>query len=284
MASQRYSRDSSSRDSQEGLIAPELPEHFASYESKVGINYFWRFCLILNFLLLLGNVVFTVRRFGYHVERCSAAKNADYTALKNLIKHESQYFNLTFGDHSPYTKPFSPEVDALWDEISAPPGKVGFVAVEKEELERMNVSSIAISDGRGRYLATIDVFHQLHCLKMLYMAATHQKIPGGEKEDVWADHIAHCTDSIRLSLQCSADASLLTFKWVKNFANPIPDFRSYHTCRNFDDILDYAKENMVDVDRKDLWIHPIYGSLDQNFSHSDNRPKPGTADFLPHPA
>lgn len=44
---------------------------------------------------------------------------------------------------------------------------MGFVAVDGAELKRMNMSSIALSDGSGKYLATIDVFHQLHCLVYL---------------------------------------------------------------------------------------------------------------------
>ncbi|KAE9972739.1 hypothetical protein EG328_004831 [Venturia inaequalis] len=161
MATQKHPRVSSSCDSQEPLIAPE---QFTPYRSKSKPNHFWRCCLVLNFLLLLCNLLFTVRRFGYHVETSSAVQNADYSPIQRLIKYENRYFNLTFGEHSAFTKPFSPEVDAAWDEISAPPGKVGFVAVDGAELKRMNMSSIALSDGSGKYLATIDVFHQLHCL------------------------------------------------------------------------------------------------------------------------
>lgn len=73
-----------------------------------------------------------------------------------------------FGERSRYSKPPSPEVDAAWNEITAPPGKVGFVKVQKRDLDKMNLTSIPFADGSG-YLATIDVFHQLHCLNMLRM-------------------------------------------------------------------------------------------------------------------
>ena len=40
---------------------------------------------------------------------------------------------------------------------------VGRIRVKKEELDRAELSSIHLADGSG-YMATIDVFHQLHCL------------------------------------------------------------------------------------------------------------------------
>ena len=112
-----------------------------------------------------------------------------------------------------------------------------------------------------------------------------------EKKEVWNDHIgmlafrkrpkfncciylilAHCIDSLRLSLQCSSDISLLTFKWLKHSPQPWPDFRSHHTCRNWENILDWGKANMVDTKKPDLFFHPVFGSISQNFSIRDDSP------------
>lgn len=38
------------------------------------------------------------------------------------------------------------------------------IRVTKEELDRMNRTSVQLNDGSGDYLAAIDVFHHLHCL------------------------------------------------------------------------------------------------------------------------
>ena len=42
---------------------------------------------------------------------------------------------------------------------------VGTIRVQKSELDRMNLSTIQLAD--GSYVATLDVFHQLHCLVRL---------------------------------------------------------------------------------------------------------------------
>lgn len=44
--------------------------------------------------------------------------------IQNLIKYQNQYFNLTFGKYSPYTKPPSPEVETAWKRSQHPPEKV----------------------------------------------------------------------------------------------------------------------------------------------------------------
>ena len=38
------------------------------------------------------------------------------------------------------------------------------IRVSKDELDRMNRTSIQLADGSGDYLVAVDVFHHLHCL------------------------------------------------------------------------------------------------------------------------
>jgi hypothetical protein len=38
------------------------------------------------------------------------------------------------------------------------------IRVTKEELDRMNRTSVQLADGSGEYLAAVDVYHHLHCL------------------------------------------------------------------------------------------------------------------------
>lgn len=110
--------------------------------------------------------------------------------------------------------------------------------------------------------------------------STYQIKP--ENNPLWEDHIgkpflslatipyatnlsgisAHCIDSIRLSLQCSADVSLITWKWLRGYANPWPDFRGKHECRNWDDILDWAKDRLYDPTTPRTLVHPDLGPLE----------------------
>ena len=74
---------------------------------------------------------------------------------------------------------------------------------------------------------------------------------------------AHCIDSLRLSLQCSADTSLITFDWIEDYPIPWPNFSSTHKCRDWDRVLDFAHgeyNKMMSRARKGSSIkHPVLG-------------------------
>jgi hypothetical protein len=54
---------------------------------------------------------------------------------------------------------------------------------------------------------------------------------------------AHCIDSIRLSLQCHADTTLVPQRWADGWLEPWAVWTNKHMCRNFDAIRDWAVEN-----------------------------------------
>ncbi|KAE9367279.1 hypothetical protein N431DRAFT_320380, partial [Stipitochalara longipes BDJ] len=82
----------------------------------------------------------------------------------------------------------------------------------------------------GGYMATLEIFHQIHCLVSAY-------------PDVMRNHLDHCIEIIRQVLMCNADLGLITFHWVKDNPTPYPDFNTWHTCRDPEAILALAKEN-----------------------------------------
>lgn len=58
-------------------------------------------------------------------------------------------------------------------------------------------------------------------------------------------HVGHCIENIRQNLMCSADFNLLGFVHVAG-REPFPDFGTEHTCRNFDDVRDFASRRRRD--------------------------------------
>lgn len=55
--------------------------------------------------------------------------------------------------------------------------------------------------------------------------------------------IDHCLEMLRLNLMCQSDIGLITFE--KTDEGIWPDFSTWHTCRKFDKVLDWAMENAV---------------------------------------
>ena len=46
---------------------------------------------------------------------------------------------------------------------------------------------------------------------------------------------------------CDADVGLIPMYWVKRHDHPYPDFSTYHKCRDFEAVKDWAQENQVDM-------------------------------------
>ena len=45
---------------------------------------------------------------------------------------------------------------------------------------------------------------------------------------------------------CDADASIITYSWVKGHAAPHPNFNVEHKCRDFGAVLQYARKQQLD--------------------------------------
>lgn len=64
------------------------------------------------------------------------------------------------------------------------------------------------------------------------------------------EHLEHCIDALRQSLMCSADVTPIPWKWREEDHEAKAVAEIAHTCRNFEDIRVWAKENQVkDFDR-----------------------------------
>lgn len=60
-------------------------------------------------------------------------------------------------------------------------------------------------------------------------------------------HLAHCVDILLQSLQCNANTEVLTLSWMHNRTMPWPDFSLNRKCRDFDALVEWNKENSVDI-------------------------------------
>ena len=74
-------------------------------------------------------------------------------------------------------------------------------------------------------------------------AATH--------ELMGMEHLSHCLDALRQSLMCSADVTPLPWAWDAAAGEAKEVAEVQHTCRDFDAIRAWAKENrLTKFDRK----------------------------------
>ena len=131
--------------------------------------------------------------------------------------------------------------------------------IQKEDLERANVTSVPLNDEEGGYLATLDVFHTLHCVnkirKSYYSDYYHDPNPIPDQQE----HFDHCIDLIRQVVMCHGDISLHTYEWKDDYRWPWPSMRTEHQCRDWNKLMDWSREHYIPSLTGPILSHPSLG-------------------------
>jgi len=210
--------------------------------------------LVIQGLLLVANLTMAVFLFGVHLESNQCPLKIDsHSPLAGKVPevYENVTFTGNFVHQSPYRGKPTDEMIAAWDDIS----EAGSLRLSEEEFRKMNLvhsaSSVKYSpeDGGG-YMATTQVFHQLHCVKMLWKHTYIQYFPelmeaAKNKCDAYHAHLDHCADVLRQHIMCTGDTNVVTYNWVEGLNTPWPNFDVQRTCKKFGSIQQWARENEV---------------------------------------
>ncbi|KAI0112531.1 hypothetical protein GGR51DRAFT_507383 [Nemania sp. FL0031] len=101
----------------------------------------------------------------------------------------------------------------------------------------------------GAYFTGLEVFHSLHCLNRLRQALYPEVYshiftdPDGPHME---DHVGHCINHLRQSIQCHSD--LTPMQWVQAGNKIILSTKTRHTCRNFEKIHAWASSRRTNFD------------------------------------
>ncbi|KAK6213811.1 tat pathway signal sequence [Colletotrichum tabaci] len=105
------------------------------------------------------------------------------------------------------------------------------VQITGKEAERISRPTSKISSDPDHYITNLDVYHQLHCLNDIRNSTA--------------------SDSIRQSLMCSADVSLVHWYWVPGPGKHFPNATTTHICRKWPKIEEWAVSDRLDEERFD---------------------------------
>ena len=138
----------------------------------------------------------------------------------------------------------------------------GFVVVDGWDEFHDSLPPPIEFDGKDVY--SVAVFHQLHCLHYMLTefnkfldhnrtmfepvdghSHSRRKMPGHnhstDSEEETIKHVGHCFDYLRNSLMCCGDAAFEGQGSDIEEAGTLGE-ASYHMCRNYDEIKDWAEE------------------------------------------
>ena len=197
---------------------------------------------------------------------------------KHLISYENVVFSTGFGhERTEYQGPPTAERNALWDDLYGCKFnsillderglcivEVGISRIPMNSAAKLVNKTVPIPGEEGQYVVQLNVFHQLHCLvrlmwctwrpqaltiswqnmlrKRLYSKVEYPP----DHELMGIEHLEHCYDALRQSLMCAADITPLPWQWVEEAQEAKEVARVAHTCRNFESIRSWAKENAVE--------------------------------------
>ncbi|KAJ5171444.1 uncharacterized protein N7500_004227 [Penicillium coprophilum] len=188
--------------------------------------------------------------------RCSEADASKfapaYSPASKALKWELRTFQNQLEITNPFKGPPRPELEEAWNKLLHPSAAI---LVDKESLDRINRTSVELRDGSG-YMAALDVYHQLHCLRWV-RRYIHQDHYNSTEENL-GQHIDHCLDGLRQYVMCNADLSINTFDWIPNYPKPWPNFEVVHKCANWESIEEWVLANSFDGFDPDLIRHPDY--------------------------
>ncbi|THY84635.1 hypothetical protein D6C93_08472 [Aureobasidium pullulans] len=159
----------------------------------------------------------------------------------------------TFERNSLYASRPSPESDAAWNAL-LPEGR-GFVYVPESE-------KYSLPPGEKVFygeIYSVSLFHQLHCLGQL--RKYYWLLVDGVKSNSTSlkpmvegllgpsgEHVSHCFDYLRQTLQCAGDMAL---EWPRKEEDgsrfAVDGWNIPHECRSWDHIVDYMKDNYFNL-------------------------------------
>jgi hypothetical protein len=98
------------------------------------------------------------------------------------------------------------------------------------------------------YVVQLDVFHQLHCLNLMRKLVYPETYPTdltSQSDEALEniDHLEHCYDQLRQSLQCNSDLATIYWEWVPEVNRAFGNLATTHTCKNFEKVKDWAREH-----------------------------------------
>ncbi|KAK5989231.1 Transacylase cctO-like protein [Cladobotryum mycophilum] len=236
------------RDSFEKVADEELILHFPQKRRDASIT--------VPLIFHLGLVaLYTTLFFAFWERRCHGLPSRSqndlqfYSPGEEGVKWGTRQFDAQLRGSNRFRGSPRPELDDAWNDLIRPIN----LRVEKNVLGRINRTSVSLADGSG-YLATMEVYHQLHCLKYVRRSLhrEHYNMTGS----IVDEHVDHCLDSLRQYVMCNADVALVTYDWLPNYRDPWANFDNVHKCVDWKALEDWAlAHSFTDGD---LLQHPNY--------------------------
>ncbi|KAJ6784142.1 hypothetical protein PWT90_04172 [Aphanocladium album] len=251
--------DEDERGSREGLL-----EKGPSGALREGERSLWReptFLIFQGALLSLYLLVLALVAAS-KAPSCRGEHGAPYSPATNVIEYRDTQFTLEdhIQDLSIYSGAPSPELDKAWHDLLNSQN----VRVESKYYKHYGREKIGVAvPGSADYIGTLNVFHELHCIKRLHQFMYPEYyFPDFTKHQLEMNrlHNEHCLDFLRQSAMCHGDIGLITYIWREDSIQPVVNATS-HQCINWDKLYGWSQDRAVDMLKPGWLMHPTKGTV-----------------------
>ncbi|KAI0016893.1 hypothetical protein F4780DRAFT_635215 [Xylariomycetidae sp. FL0641] len=213
------------------------------------VAHFALFAVYLGTVVSLWHQVLILRKSGPQLVNSPAHEAIEW----ELHKYEEND-----SANGPFTGTPRDEIDQNWHDLI----NAENIFLEPSFMKAFGRedSGVAIPDGTG-FIGTLNVYHELHCIKRIYQYTYPDVYPQDDSEAARAmnrQHKDHCLDFLRQSAMCHADVGVITFKWSEGSLVPMAN-ATHHQCANWEKLDKWTKARTVDMMKPGWLIHPTKG-------------------------
>ncbi|CZT18449.1 uncharacterized protein RCC_04294 [Ramularia collo-cygni] len=191
-------------------------------------------------------------------KECAAQTSVWFPVLGAVEYEYRDWVDSSATTHSKYISDIpSLALEHRWHRLENMPA----VLIPSERIPTLNRSIVqdflrANPPHSDKYIAGIEVFHHLHCLNILRQVAWKDRYPTNlvpsllrhNSPAVASKHADHCIETLRQALTCNADVTpYLWYRRAHVDGTAKEDFAASHKCKNFEKIVEWVKENGVQV-------------------------------------
>jgi hypothetical protein len=204
-------------------------------------------------LFSLSLILLLTTYFSPHLPTVASCLDttSSYSPARPAVRYKETHFDANISQ-SPYVGA-TKAVDMEWGHVN-----FGDQMVSAGEMALLHkpLDSLTVTDpktGEVGYRVGLEVFHQLHCLNMIRKASypeyqdEYEHGDFGVPREQLRGHLDHCIEMLRMNLMCHADIGVITFHEFPE-KGLWPDFSSWHVCRDYDAIRDWAVQHTVATD------------------------------------
>ncbi|KAI1762538.1 hypothetical protein GGR53DRAFT_532566 [Hypoxylon sp. FL1150] len=220
---------------------------------------FTGFYTVFLHLVVFTFLVYTFRDSLYQRTQPVMPEGTTWSPATEFIRYEIS------GNHAPHQDKLSVyagvptvEQERAWDDLVTP----AYFSATREELIKGEES---LENGArltgGGYLATLSVYHELHCLRQfrlfLYRDRYYENIT--EAQDYYLRrHLDHCLESLRMTIMCHGNTGLYTFAWTSpNQGKPVSQSNARSVCVSWNSIKDWSHSREIPGTEKVMGPYPM---------------------------